>query len=132
MFIDSRKYSGKISNISLGGAFLSEADPETLPIHNARSGVLKTYLGDGLLLLKCEVVYAVAHDNEFFLAGAGVAFDEEDNETNKSIIKLGLAYNLCWKSMMIVACCCTASPPIFLAAIICFIKTAQNHFYQPR
>jgi|GEM_PF-775049 len=95
LFIDSQKYSGKISNISLGGAFLSAAAPEILPTHIGYSGVLKIYLGDEPLLLKCEVVYAVTHNNEFFPAGAGVAFDEEDSETNKSIIKLALAYNLC-------------------------------------
>lgn len=94
-FIDGKKYAGKVSNISLSGAFLSEADPEISPEHNSHSGILKIYLEDELLLLKCQVVYAATRDNEYFLPGAGVAFDDGDHETNKSITRIAVAYHLC-------------------------------------
>jgi hypothetical protein len=95
LFIDGQKYTGKVSNISLSGAFFADVEPEISPVHTSHSGVLKIFLNDELLLLKCEVVYAVARGNPSFMAGAGVAFDEEDTETHKSIIKLAIAYHLC-------------------------------------
>lgn len=92
--IDGQKYIGKVGNVSLSGAFLSDPEPELNLSDLTKSGELIVFLNNELLTLKCELVYAVGHDNEFFPVGAGVVFSNNDDATLVSIMKLATALEL--------------------------------------
>jgi len=93
-FIDGQEHIGKVGNVSLSGAFLSDPEPEFIPSLISHLGDLKIQLNDELLLLKSEVVYAVGHDNAFFPVGAGVVFSKTDEMTQLCIMKLAAILKL--------------------------------------
>ncbi|MDD5272940.1 MAG: PilZ domain-containing protein [Methylovulum sp.] len=93
-FLDDQEYTGKITNISLNGAFLAKPTPEFSRTYITRTGNLKILLNNELLSLKCDIIYAVERDYEIFPAGAGVCFSETDEETQLSVSKLAAALKL--------------------------------------
>jgi hypothetical protein len=94
LLLNDLEFKGTVGNISLSGAFLSEPEPEIFPSLIAQPGYLTIVLNSELLRFKCEVVYAVGHENTYFPVGAGVIFSETDEETQVSIIKVATALNL--------------------------------------
>ncbi|MCF7986167.1 MAG: PilZ domain-containing protein [Methylovulum sp.] len=86
--LDGAEYHGLTSNISLSGAFLSRPEPELSPSCVSEFGILSFTLNETELVLKSEIVYVAAHDNEMLPVGAGVAFCDTDEETGQSILML--------------------------------------------
>ena len=92
--VDGQEHTGQIGNISLSGAFLSDPEPELSLSCLSKPGELRVPLNGDILSLKCEVVYAVGRDNEFFPVGAGVVFSNNDDTTLISVMKLATAFEL--------------------------------------
>lgn len=92
--LNNRKYTGKIDNISLNGAFLSQPEPSLIQLQTGQIGNIQVQLDDELVSLTCEVVYVGTSDNRIFPVGAAVVFCHTDNESKASILKLVLASTL--------------------------------------
>jgi hypothetical protein len=88
--LDGNKYTGKIHNISLSGAFLIMPEPQLTPSDTDRIGDLGVTLNNEHIQFKCEIVYVETSVNSVFPAGVGVAFCNQDIETAASIWNLAL------------------------------------------
>ncbi len=88
LVIDDDQYSGHISNISLGGAYLATIESDAPDLKPKQHGTLSIKTESGWVSLFCEVVYVGSND-EFFPAGAGVSFCSKDYAT------VSLIWNCC-------------------------------------
>lgn len=93
LIVEGQEYTGKVTNISLSGAFLAAPSPPLNPSHLCQSGVLQIWLHHKALTLKCDIIYAAIVEGAFPV-GAGVCFSDTDAQTQQSVKALEAALGL--------------------------------------
>ena len=89
--IDNQKISGKISNVSLSGAYLETMEPQLSVSHISQQGVVNIKTENDWVKIKCNIVY-VGAKKEDFPSGAGVEFCMEDEEAATAIWNIVIQY----------------------------------------
>jgi len=89
--LNNQEFSGRISNLSLGGAYLATINPKLPATSTSQQGNLKIKCKNGWTEIKCNIVYIGNKDLEG-LDGVGVAFCNEDEVTATAIWNIAVQY----------------------------------------
>ncbi len=100
--LDGKGYAGKVSNISLSGAFLIMPEPNLTATDTNKIAGLNIKINDETVDLKCEIVYVEAAGQSVFPAGIGVAFCH-DERTATTLWDLAVAQGIVQKEFFEVS-----------------------------
>lgn len=85
LIMDNHEYSGKLSNISLSGAYLATIEPKLATSSITQQGSLHIGTGNGWVEVACEIVY-LESESEIFPHGVGVTFCQGNEEAISKIL----------------------------------------------